>query len=164
MSFPRGIKDRTGHRSGLLVAVSYAGQSSDHHAAWLCRCDCGGTVTVSGNNLNKTTFSCGCQKRKGLSLRHGHSANGKLSPTYGSWRSMVQRCTNPNSNRWFLYGAMGVKICDRWMVFDNFLADMGERPRGMTLDRYPNNEGDYKPGNVRWATASQQFKNRRKKK
>lgn len=85
----------------------------------------------------------------------------KHNPTYISWRSMRRRCNQPTHHRWGNYGGRGIKICERWSSFKNFLADMGERPDGTTLDRFPNNDGNYEPGNVRWATAIDQSNNRR---
>ena len=96
--------------------------------------------------------------------RHGQSrsvATGKATPTYRSWVSMLARCNNPNASNYHLYGGRGIRVCDRWQAFENFLADVGERPDGTTLDRHPNPNGDYEPGNVRWATASEQAFNRR---
>lgn len=81
--------------------------------------------------------------------------------TYQSWRNMVQRCTNPNRHDWDRYGGRGVALCDRWRRFDAFLADMGRRPRGKTLDRV-DVDGDYEPGNCRWATLKQQAQNQRR--
>lgn len=75
---------------------------------------------------------------------------------------MKTRCTNPNSTSWKDYGGRGIKICDRWQAFENFLEDMGERPYGTTLDRYPNNDGNYEPGNCRWATLKQQGANKKR--
>lgn len=91
--------------------------------------------------------------------RHGHRG-GKRTPTYNSWRAMIYRCTYPNHPRYADYGGRGVKVCERWRSFTNFLADMGERPLGMTLDRI-NPHGDYTPDNARWATLLQQRWNRR---
>lgn len=89
---------------------------------------------------------------------HGMSA----SRTYGKWSSMVSRCTNPNDPRWEDYGGRGITVCLRWRhSFLYFLADMGEAPEGLTLDRFPNNDGNYEPGNCRWATPSEQVANRR---
>lgn len=104
------------------------------------------------------------QDNGGRPPAHGHTGrvNGKAwaSPTYISWRSMKARCLYPSMNKYEIYGGRGIKVCDRWMVFENFLEDMGERPLGKSLDRIDPN-GDYVAGNVRWATAKEQRNNRR---
>lgn len=92
-------------------------------------------------------------------LRHGHNRKGKESSTHISWRAMLQRCKTPSHRVFKYYGGRGITVCDRWLVFENFLADMGERPPGMTLDRERSN-GNYEPGNCRWATRKQQLINR----
>ena len=95
------------------------------------------------------------------SYRHGHKPkNGKPSPTYVSWRDMKARCQNSNHKYYSYYGGRGIKVCERWQDFTNFLADMGEKPEGLTLDRV-NNDGNYEPGNCRWTTRKQQTHNRR---
>lgn len=95
---------------------------------------------------------------------HGHTVAGQRSPTYASWASMHDRCLNPKDKGYPYYGGRGITICERWRGetgFKNFLADMGPRPRGKSIDRFPNNDGNYEPGNCRWATAKQQINNRR---
>lgn len=91
--------------------------------------------------------------------RHG-GCSGRISPSYRSWVSMIQRCTNPKAAMWQYYGGRGIEVCARWKDFANFLADMGERPSGKTLDRINGSLG-YEPGNCRWATPKEQAKNRR---
>lgn len=95
--------------------------------------------------------------------RHGHTRSGKESRVYSSWHSMGQRCRNPRATGYADYGGRGITICLRWQVFENFLADMGERPIGTSLDRI-DNDGNYEPSNCRWATRTQQTFNRRKAK
>lgn len=91
-------------------------------------------------------------------MKHGH--RNPRTPTYRSWDCMIQRCTNWRNKDWDLYGARGIKVCDRWRSFANFLEDVGVRPEGTTLDRIDVN-GHYEPGNCRWATPLQQVHNRR---
>lgn len=100
-------------------------------------------------------------KGKRLALKHGHTQQGsKVSPTYSTWRATLSRCNNTKHREYRHYGAKGIVVCVRWHVFDNFLADMGERPTGTSLDRFPNRNGNYEPGNCRWATATEQQRNR----
>ncbi len=95
------------------------------------------------------------------SIRHGHAAGGKVSPTWHSWRSMKDRCYSPASTSYKYYGERGIEVCGRWLeLFDNFLADMGERPVGTSLDRIDVN-GNYEPSNCRWANPVEQRINSR---
>lgn len=93
--------------------------------------------------------------------RHGHSAGGEISPEYQSWYSMRCRCNNPNASNYARYGGRGIRVHERWDVFENFLADLGPRPSpSHTLDRI-DVDGNYEPGNCRWATWQEQHRNRR---
>lgn len=112
------------------------------------------------NVQSGNTASCGCQLYKNQPVKHGHSRSAKLrTPTYSSWARMIQRCTNPKYNKYQLYGGRGITICDRWLKFEDFLVDMGERPKGKTIDRFPDRNGNYEPGNCRWATINEQNRN-----
>ena len=100
------------------------------------------------------------ERMAALLTKHGHAA-GTRSGTYRAWVDMHGRCTRPSHRSYRWYGAQAVSVCARWKKFENFLADMGDRPPSMTLDRYPSKNGNYEPGNCRWATAQQQQNNRR---
>ena len=153
--------DLQGTRVGRLVVGL---QASD--GKWECRCDCGSRCKKSRASLRKGKVkSCGCFRKERASQGLPGTRHGKTkSKEYRTWASMKTRCLNPRYSRYPDYGGRGIHICDRWLrSFESFMADVGPAP-GLeySLDRYPNNNGNYEPGNVRWATRSQQQRNKRK--
>ena len=159
----RGI-DRTGQRFGTIIITARApSPEGEKHWCWHYQCDCGVTGIISAKHLRdrQSCNSCSRKRRNRKVTRHGHATGGKRSALYQTWLSMRQRCLNPNHDAWLDYGGRGVAVCVRWNDFENFLADVPPKPgRGYQLDRIDNN-GDYAPGNVRWALPKQNNRNRR---
>lgn len=151
------IKNLVGQRFGRLVVIQRSPETRKSKAAyWECRCDCGGaTVARGGSLVYGEVKSCGCSH-----IIHGHCVDYGLSPTYRSWVAMWERCTNNRCRGFKRYGGRGITICERWRRFENFFSDMGERPCGSTLDRFPNSDGNYELQNCRWATPKEQGRNR----
>lgn len=153
-----------GRRFGRLVVLKKA-PSRNHFNYWECVCDCGGTKTARGGDLkNGKTKSCGCIQHEGNRIKHGYSKKKNTKGEYRVWLGLKGRCLRTTNPKYPDYGGRGIKVCDRWLGktgFQNFLSDMGERPSpNHSIDRI-NNDGNYEPNNCRWATSSQQSKNKR---
>ena len=132
-------------------------------AKWLCECMCdcakGSVKVVFSTTFKAGKMLCPCRRREAIAdAKRTHKMTD--TPEYRSWRSMKSRCNNKNNPDYHLYGGRGITFCERWNDFENFYADMGPRPDGMTLDR-KNTNGNYEPGNCRWATDVDQSNNRR---
>jgi hypothetical protein len=130
----------------------------------LFRCECGTERFVNALSVVRgLSKSCGCQRvdsARQQRQKHGRSQDGSGS-AYLTWSNMIRRCSKPYATGYEHYGGRGIRVCERWKSFENFLADMGERPDGMTLDRYPDTNGNYEPGNCRWSTKTEQAYNKR---
>lgn len=163
------LQDLTGQRFGRLVVLERAGTAKGGQARWRCRCDCGGETVALGNNLRRQnhTLSCGCVNRERTAAvgraqrRHGEGSPGKQSAEFATWMGMRERCRTPSAGNYAQYGGRGIRVCERWERYENFLADMGRKPSpAHSIDRI-DPDRDYTPDNCRWATATQQQRNRR---
>lgn len=127
------------------------------------RCSCGfiGIHCAADLRAGKSKQCSTCHNRENAqnNIQHGRHRD----PVYGVWQSMIQRCSNPKAHFYNRYGGRGIKVCDRWLKFEYFIEDMGERPKGMTIDRI-NNDGNYEPSNCRWVSHKDNCNNRSNKK
>lgn len=154
-----------GQRFGRLVILARAENGKKFARRWECLCDCGTVKAVHESSIKTGgTKSCGCwfrETRGSLNLSHGHSK----TAIYMTWTSMKMRCLNPRVRSWVDYGGRGITVCERWVnSFENFLADMGEKPDANSqIDRIDNN-GNYEPANCRWVSPAKNGRNKRNNK
>jgi hypothetical protein len=156
--------DLAGQKFGRLTVKARVPREhgTQGQAMWLCRCDCGTLKPVGSNALRSgATRSCGCLLSEVLTARnttHGLAPRKGKARAYSSWVNMIRRCTHVDDPRYPEWGGRGITVCERWLEYPNFLADMGERPPGMTLER-KDNDGPYCRENCIWATPHQQQMN-----
>jgi len=157
---PAQATDLTGRAFDRLVVVKLFCLDKNNKCVWACRCSCGKTKNILANSLvSGKTKSCGCfQKEQARKLSTTHGMRGH--PLYTTWALMKSRCNKKNNADYGNYGERGVSVCREWKDFSVFVKDVGERPNGTSLDRI-DNDGNYCPENVRWATQKQQCRNSR---
>lgn len=161
------LKDLSGKTFGRLTVISYShftvSKTGTRHF-WNCKCSCGKLVKVRGDGLKRKSKSCGCLHRdivRALMTTHGDCTGYERTKEYQTWYAMKDRCTNEVCKEYHNYGGRGIRVCERWIKYENFLYDMGRAPTPKHSIERCNNEGNYEPKNCKWATVIEQVYNRR---
>ena len=162
-SLPPRVKNLVGQTFGRLKVTDFSHRNERSDQFWLCHCSCGKDKAINGSSLTSNrVLSCGCLRSENMVNRNVPTHGMSHSMEYKSWRSMLDRCLNPNDKSWSDYGGRGITVCDEWKEsFESFFADMGLKPGPKhSIERCDNSKG-YSKGNCRWATSKEQNRNRR---
>jgi len=162
-AMPPRVKNLVGLTLGRLTVTRFSHRNERSDQFWMCHCSCGKDKAINGSSLTSNrVLSCGCLRSENMVKRNVPTHGMSHSREYKSWRAIMDRCLNPNDKSWKDYGGRGIIVCQRWQEsFENFYADMGNKPTPKHSIERKNNDLGYDPSNCRWATVKEQNRNRR---